>query len=239
MSRSVKELWVSPGADSPELLARAAALGLEPCSLRLGEPPATEEDGGDDRQEGLAMELTETAATLGVGMGDERLVRLTPHALTAEVSPEYWARIAEELRRRLDDGTLVGGALGAVTTRSLPHLKRWYLGPHDLALVDVTFDGQTVRVCRHGLGDLFGGAVPSVRDHSWYATLDAVGGAWSEGFDPQEAQRPSSVSTRCGMSASLARLRPRVRTRTFAAAVGVAGIVAAVAWTMRGPKKPS
>ncbi|NLC59595.1 MAG: CoA-binding protein [Armatimonadetes bacterium] len=44
--KGVKELWVSPGADSPELLARAAALGLEPtvaCSLlALGEPPATE-----------------------------------------------------------------------------------------------------------------------------------------------------------------------------------------------------
>ncbi len=187
------------------------------------------------------MELTETAATLGVGTGDERvLLRLTPHALTAEVSPEYGARIAEELRRRLDDGTLVGGALGAVTTRSLPHLKRWYLGPHDLALVDVTFDGQTVRVCRHGLGDLFGGAVPSVRDNSWYATLDAVGGAWSEGFDPQEAQ--AFVERFHALREE--RLRSLgyglgVATRTLAAAVGVAGIVAAVAWTMRGPKKPS
>lgn len=42
--KGVKDLWVSPGADSPELLEKARALGLEPvvaCSiLAVGEDPA-------------------------------------------------------------------------------------------------------------------------------------------------------------------------------------------------------
>jgi predicted CoA-binding protein len=42
--KGVKELWVSPGADSPELLEKARQLGLEPvvaCSiLAVGEDPA-------------------------------------------------------------------------------------------------------------------------------------------------------------------------------------------------------
>ena len=42
--KGVKDLWVSPGADSPELLARAEALGLEAtvaCSiLAVGEHPS-------------------------------------------------------------------------------------------------------------------------------------------------------------------------------------------------------
>ncbi|MBI3945030.1 MAG: CoA-binding protein [Armatimonadetes bacterium] len=41
--KGVKELWVSPGAESPELLERARALGLDPvvaCSiLAMGEDP--------------------------------------------------------------------------------------------------------------------------------------------------------------------------------------------------------
>jgi len=42
--KGVKELWVSPGADSPELLQRAEALGLHPvvaCSIiAIGEKPS-------------------------------------------------------------------------------------------------------------------------------------------------------------------------------------------------------
>ncbi len=45
-ARGIGEVWLNPGADSPELVARAEALGLKvvvACSLvRLGEFPAAE-----------------------------------------------------------------------------------------------------------------------------------------------------------------------------------------------------
>lgn len=187
------------------------------------------------------MEQTDGVVTLGVGTGDERVIlRLTRRTLAAEVSPEYWQRIEESVRSRLDDGTLIGSAMGALAAQSVHRLKRWYLGPHDIAAVNVTFDGHTLRVQRHGLGDLFGSAVPSVRAGSWYATLDAVGGAWSEGFDPEEAE----AFVRRFRDLREERLRSLgygigVAARTVAATLGVAGIVAAVAWTLRTPKKPS
>ena len=42
--KQINEVWLNPGADSPELIARATALGLRPipqCSIiRIGEDPS-------------------------------------------------------------------------------------------------------------------------------------------------------------------------------------------------------
>jgi len=187
------------------------------------------------------MQLTDTVATLGVGSGDERvLFRLAERTLTAEVMPEHWARIEAQVQRAIDDGTLAGGMLAVGASRALRHLKRLYLGPHDLAVVDMAFDGRVLRVERHGLGDVFSfGRQRACAENTWYATLDVVGGCWSEGFEPEDAR--AFVERLQGLREA------RLRSLGYAAGVGVkvlaataaaAGLAAAVAWTLRGPKKP-
>lgn len=185
------------------------------------------------------MAATDSVATLEVGTGEERvLFRLTERTLTAEVSPEYWARIEAEAQRKIDDGTLVGAMLGAGAARALRHLKRWYLGPHDIATVEVSFDGQLLRVMRHGLGDAFGRDLALIPNR-WHASLDAVGGSWSEGFTPEEAQAFVDLF-RARRTARLGTLAygVGVGARVLAGAAAAAALTAAVAWTLRGPRRP-
>jgi len=119
------------------------------------------------------MELTDTVATLGVGSGDERILfRLRRRTLTAEVTPTYWARIGRK-STELDDGTLFGG-FGCRSRQ--PHAacsQAMYVGPHDIAVVDISFDGRCLRVQRHGLGDMFG-QPRTPADRNWYAVLDTA-----------------------------------------------------------------
>ena len=182
------------------------------------------------------METKET--TLVVGAGEERvLFRLTERTLAAEVTPEHWARIEEQIRKGIDDGTLIGGVAGMGASRMVRKLQRWYLGPHDLAVVEMAFDGEALCVRRHGLGDAFSDR--PIPRNAWYARFDAVGGCWSEGFDPEEAR---AFAERFRVLREM-----RLRSLGYAAGEGakvlagtaaVGALVAAVAWTMRGPKKP-
>ncbi|MDH7571054.1 MAG: hypothetical protein QHJ73_15870, partial [Armatimonadota bacterium] len=175
-----------------------------------------------------------------VGSGEERILfRLTEGSLTAEVSPAYWQRIVQQVQRQLDDGTLLGAMLGAGTAHLLNRLKRWYLGPHDLAAVDVSYDGCSLRVQRHGVGDSFG-RNPVARPNGWYAALDAVGGCWSEGFEAEEA-RAFVEQFRRLREARMQTLAyaARVGGRVLAATLVTAGVVAGIAWTIRNPRKPA
>lgn len=183
------------------------------------------------------MQLTDTVATLGVGTGEERiLLRLTERTLTAEVMPEYWERIEAGLLSEFDDGSLMGELMMAGTRKVARGLKRWYLGPHDIATIDMAFDGHVLRVQRHGLGDIYGR--DKLVEDGWYTAFDVVGGAWSDGFEPEEAEafvarfrelrdaRLSALGYAAGVGA---------RVLLGAAAAGV--LVFAVAWTIRKPKK--
>lgn len=177
--------------------------------------------------------------TLDVGTGEEKVrLYLTERSLTAEVSPEYWARLESQLQERLDDGTLFGAVIAVGGARAVRLLKRWYLGPHDLATVHMVFDGQCLHVHRHGLGDLFGREYRE-RPNSWYASFDAVGGVWCEGFDPKEAQvfverfRVLREARLQALGYSLG-----VGVRALAAAGAAAALAFAFARTFRPPKQP-
>ncbi|MBI3945031.1 MAG: hypothetical protein HY321_03870 [Armatimonadetes bacterium] len=185
------------------------------------------------------MPAPDSTMTLGVGAGEERiLLRLTERALTAEVSPEYWSRLQGRLQERLDDGTLFGALIAVGSARAVRALKRWYLGPHDLAAVDMSFDGGCLRVQRHGLGDMFG-RDRLARPNSWYASFDAVGGMWCEGFEAAEARafiERFQVLREARLQVLGYGLGVATRVLAGAAAAGI--LAFAVARTIRPPKRP-